>query len=463
MKNKIKIILAIIVVSITISSCTSKDLEQTLTQEAAVEGTIETFEDLDLVVSATYSWMTQSNYYSRNAIMAGEIRSDNAYSTSFTRLSEFNLTERSTTPAGVWSGIYSTIGAANLAISTTVSGDVKKIKHTKGAAYALRALAYFDLLRFYGQHFVAGEGDMNSLGVPYITDFQSKVYANSRNTVAECKVLIEEDLAMAITLMSIDLDNPSKQYMTTNGVKALQARIALYFKEFEKARDYAKQVIDSNLFSVIPATKYIASWKTESTENSIFELAYDSEDNSGTSSIAYAYRDFTDADGDILSNGHIFVYEAVLDLFTPGDIRIDTLMINKDHEGDLRNFGKYPSNDYSDNINVIRYEEVILIYAEALLETGGDALQWLNMIPAERNSAPYAVANKENILLERRKELLFEGFRFDDLARTGQNISVLNNDNPSLEPILFGDFRYAFPIPENELGLNTSMVQNKDY
>lgn len=55
-----------------------------------------------------------------------------------------------------------------------------------------------------------------------------------------------------------------------------------------------------------------------------------------------------------------------------------------DGTGVLRNMGKYPSNDYSDNINIFRYEEVVLNYAEALLESSpADALIQLNSITAK--------------------------------------------------------------------------------
>ncbi|WP_417857613.1 RagB/SusD family nutrient uptake outer membrane protein [Xanthomarina gelatinilytica] len=458
MKNKINLIYAMVLMVCTVFvSCNEDDLEQTLENAKSVEGNIKTFEDLDNVVGAIYSWMTQTGYYSSYVIKYGDLRSDNAYSqNSATSVSNFNMTGADGYASSTWGAIYSTIGAVNLAIiSDGVTGDSKKINHKIGEAYALRALCYFDLLRVYGQQFVTGEGGMNSLGIPYIKDFQTSNYYNARNTVAECKTFIEEDLAKAITLMTASLDDASKKYMTTNGVKALQARIALYFKEFSKARDYANEVIKSNQYNVIPLNKYVNSWKTESNENAIFELAYDNEDNSGTGSLSYTYRHPNFAD--------IVVYDEVLNIFDANDIRIDKQMIDKDTKTPvlLRNVGKYPSEDYSDDLAIIRYEEVVLIYAEALFETGGDALPWLNLIPAQRNATLYTVANKENILLERRKELLFEGFRFDDLARTGKDIPLTSLEDAT--PITFGDYRYAFPISITEVRRNANVLQNKGY
>ncbi|MDA7717061.1 RagB/SusD family nutrient uptake outer membrane protein, partial [bacterium] len=98
----------------------------------------------------------------------------------------------------------------------------------------------------------------------------------------------------------------------------------------------------------------------------------------------------------------------------------------------------------------------------ALLETGasGEALTWLNMVPNNRGAILYTEATKKNILLERRKELCFEGFRFDDLARTKQDIPYLNlvTEGPK-----YGSYNYAFPIPLAELNANSNMQTNKGY
>ncbi len=113
-------------------------------------------------------------------------------------------------------------------------------------------------------------------------------------------------------------------------------------------------------------------------------------------------------------------------------------------------------------MSVVRYEEVVLLYAEALLETGNpvDALLYLNMIPTKRGATAYLAATKENILLERRKELAFEGFRFHDLARTKKDI-------PNPDPVLithglvpYGNYNFALPIPSGEVDVNANVVQN---
>jgi len=104
-----------------------------------------------------------------------------------------------------------------------------------------------------------------------------------------------------------------------------------------------------------------------------------------------------------------------------------------------------------------------LHYAEALLETGGDALSQINLITSNRGASAYASVTKDNILEERRKELMFEGFRYDDLVRTGQSIPYWGSTENSLGTISYPNNLFAYPIPIGEINANSNMVQNDGY
>ena len=251
--------------------------------------------------------------------------------------------------------------------------------------------------------------------------------------------------------------------MTTYGAQALAARVALYFEDWTTAKSMANMVITSNKYSIINANQYAASWSIDGSINSIFELGFSNTDNEGINGLANIYR-YSDY-------GDVRALPNILTIFDDNDIRGGAIagkaMIDWDADANfkLRNIGKYPSHSFDDNVPLIRYEEVILIYAEAALETGdaATALTYLNMVPAKRGANLYTVANKDNILLERRKELCFEGFRFDDLART-------KSDIPLSDPVLqthggpaYGSYKYAFPIPQVEMLANSNMVQNYGY
>ena len=137
-----------------------------------------------------------------------------------------------------------------------------------------------------------------------------------------------------------------------------------------------------------------------------------------------------------------------------------------DGGGRLRNNGKYPELQGSDNVNISRYEEVILNLAEALFEQGdmAGAITQLNEITSNRGATAYAgTITKDDILNERRKELIFEGFRFFDLARNGRDLPKISDLQIFTETIVAGDHRYALPIPLVEMDANSNMVQNKGY
>jgi hypothetical protein len=167
------------------------------------------------------------------------------------------------------------------------------------------------------------------------------------------------------------------------------------------------------------------------------------------------------------SYGDIEVLDDLLKIFDENDVRKSSQMIGNENiagKNRLRNFGKYPSSDFSDNIQLFRFEEQVLILAESKIELGeNDALEVLNLIPAKRGAELYTEATKENVLLERRKELCFEGFRFDDLARTGSDIPLVDKFRQTHDGPKYGSYKYAFPIPTVELNVNSNMVQNEGY
>jgi hypothetical protein len=440
-------------------SCTKDALEPTLAQSKAVETSIRTAEDLQGILYGAYNRMTSSAYYGREIIIFGEVRSDNTFSNGnsgrFITPAAMTLGNNEAYASDPWTQMYTVIASANIIIGAQdITGDQAKIDHIRGQAFAIRALAHFDLLKLYGQQHVTG-GDP-TLGVPYITEYKGDNLLPARNTVTEVKTNIYDDLETALLLMSATLNDASKQSVTTYAVNAIQARVAVYFKDWAIAKTACEAVINSTNYQIVPAASYDDIWRTDGPVNSVFELAFSSTDNANINGLQYIYRGSQYGDVEVLAD--------LSNLFEANDVRgfINGML---GYEGTkIRNMGKYPSIDYSDEVFLIRYEEVILNYAEALFElTDATALTWLNMIPAARNATSYATISKANILLERRKELCFEGFRFDDLARTGADIPLVSPFQQTHDGPTYGSYKYAFPIPLVELNANSSMVQNFGY
>ena len=458
MKKTLYILFTIVIGLGVFSACTSEDLDPTLAQSKSVEGSINTAEDVFGILSGAYNRVTSSAYYGRNFIIWGEVRSDNCYSNGnsgrFVTDAEMNYTDNF---GGHWAQAYSVIASANIVIAldpAALDGDADVISHYQGQAYAIRALAHYDLLLYYGQQHTGG-----SLGVPYVTEYKGEDNLPSRKSVDECKNMIMDDLAMAISMMNKANDDPSKQYFTYYGAQALKARVALYFKDYDAVIAAAGEIMGSGAYSIIGADDLANSFLIDGASNSIFELAFSSVDNANINGLQQIYRG--------PAYGDVQPLDDLINLFDETDVRGMDPMLGEDPEveGRISNLGKYPSYDYSDNIPILRYEEIVLAYAEALLKKGqtAQALEQLNSVPAKRNAGLYDAATEDNILTERRKELCFEGMRFHDLARTGKGI-------PEVDALLqrhggpgYGDYKYAFPIPQVEMDVNPNMVQNSGY
>jgi len=460
MKKIVYILIAFIVVGFY--SCTEEDLEPTLAQNKDVETGISTAEDLNGILSGAYNRITSNTYYGRSLIIFNEVRSDNCFANGnsgrFLTPASMEMGETDAYATDTWSQMYSVIASANIIIGKegeSIEGDADEINQIIGQAYAIRALVHFDILKLFGQQHVTGN---TTQGIPYITEYKGDILAPARNTVAEVKAMIYADLDKAIALMKDELNGDSKEYISTYAVQAILSRVALYFGDWSKVVSASEIVINSDEFQIIPENDFIVSWSTSQNVNSIFELAYSSVDNENINGIQYIYR------GD--SYGDIRVLDDIANIFETGDVRASVIDYDPEASTYLTNMVKYPSTDYSDNIPLFRYEELILNYAEALFELNNsdpDALKYLNMIPAQRGATAYSVVTKDNILLERRKELCFEGFRFDDLARTGRDIPEVDNLKQSHGGPAYGSYNYAFPIPKVELNANANITQNQGY
>jgi hypothetical protein len=317
-------------------------------------------------------------------------------------------------------------------------------------------MAHFDLLKYYGQMHTGG-----TLGIPYIKEYKGDEFAPARDTWVNNKADIYADIADAITFMSASLDDPSKELFTHYAAHALKSRVAIYFGDWDDAIAGATAVIGANRYSIIDGDQYANSFLVDGAANSIFELAFSSVDNANINGLQYIYRGPSYGDVEPLMD--------LVNCFDAGDVRVAANMIGPDPGVATRpyvNIGKYPSYDYSDNVPILRYEEVILNYAEALWRKNpGDAnaLTQLNLITAKRNAVAHATIDEDIILLERRRELCFEGMRFHDLMRTGRDLPVVDAFKQTHGGPAYGDFKLAFPIPLAEMNANPNMEQNTGY
>lgn len=457
---------------VTMQSCRDSDLEPTLAQQRIITDAVRSTDDMRATLNGAYDRMSSVYYYGRDYIIYGEVRSDNAYSNAnsnkFVTVGQMVMTTNDAYPTDTWYQIYQVIHSANVIANLdleTVSGDVALKNHYLGEALVIRALAHFDLLKLYGQQHVSGAGYMSALGVPYVTELPvGTPITPPRKTVQQVYDLAMADLDRAISLMSSRYDSPSNShYLSINAAYAIKARIALYFKQYSTALTAAKKVIETNAYNIAESSAFASTFTTDSTKNQIFSIDYNSADYLGNNSLGSIYWG--------KSYGDIVMLNDLYSKFESTDVRANLFQ----SEGSAYRNKKYAVVDGSHDVPVIRYEEVILTYAEAALQTGDPttALTYLNKIPSNRGASAHTSATLDNILLERRKEFAGEGFRFYDLARndlslplvdaTKQTYGTYNKTTNRYDTVEYGSYRYAFPIPLREMSANAYMIQNKNY
>ncbi len=460
MKKNLITILSLALVFIT----TSCSLDPTLADDESVE--IRDAENMRQLIDGSYVRMAHYEYLGRNAILAGDLRTDNMFSNGqsnrFVRWSNMNILDTDNQVAEVMRRAYAATANASILINADVAdlpGAEAEKNQVLGEAHAIRAHVHFDLLRLYGQKYSEG----NDLGISYVKEFKGPKNIE-RGSIESNYEDLKDDIANAISYFNEAEGSEyysDKTNYTLDAVYALQSRIGIYMKDYEYAYEGSSKIVDE--YTITPEADFVEMWEQQTPPaGSIFELYQNtSTNNQGNEGLASIFRG--NAYGDVVAFDNL-IEDAEFD---DNDIRASEDMIAVSN-GALRNIGKYPAMGEemgSDNIKVFRIEEVVLNHAEALANGAGsgDALAYLNSIPENRGASTYSDASMENIIKERRKELLFEGFRFFDLARMGMDIRDMGEPINNHGHIEAGSYKFAFPIPEREINSNRDAVQNPGY
>lgn len=329
-------------------------------------------------------------------------------------------------------------------------------KRIKGEAIAVRAFCEFQVLINFAENLESG-----SLGVPY--SFESKIQKPARLTVGEVFGHINADITTAIGLIPASFGDRTR--MTLLGLYALQARVALYQKNWDLAISAATTVI--NALPLATQAQYPQIW----TDQSDAEIVWKHKRTSGQSRIGNVFFDYS------LNKIMYGVSSELLDLFQVNDVRYESTVL--DLGSNRYAVAKYIGADPVGqpglaDIKVFRTAEMYLIRAEAYAAKDQLALGAadLNALRAARITGytDESFGSKESlinaVLLERFKELAFEGQRMNDLRRKLLPVTRLPEDaENALGAVLLNpaDKPYYFPIPADEILANENMIQNPAY
>ena len=425
--------------------------------------------DMQAALNGAYGNMNSANLYGRSTPLFGDLVSDNVYisavnSNRYLDFFQINYTVTDANGQGIWQSSYSTISRANNVINSSLQGN-ENIDQLRGEALAIRGLMYFELVKFFAKPYTV---DPNALGVPLILVYDPTLKPQ-RNTVQEVYAQIEKDFTDAANLMTQD---KSSGFFTKWAAKALLARMYQFKGEWDKAQTTAEDVINNSGYSLLTLNDVQSFWQNNTDRNDklevLFEIVFDATNNIGNSSLPYFY--------DQSGYGDALATESLYDLYSNTDVRKDLFIVGSPIRGaDAKVVNKFPNTGSADkdDMKVIRMSEVYLIAAEAAYHNNDEttALTYLNDVATERDPgfAGYSSSGQallDNILLERRKELAFEGHRYWDLVRNNLNVTRVDLANDYLGNVTLiletSNFRRILPIPQGELDANPNIREQQN-
>ncbi len=385
----------------------------------------------------------------------------------------------------VWRGYYKGIYRANLCIENIPNIEMNEALRDRLVAENkfLRAYFYLNLVRWFG-------------GVPLILQPLEREEYNTqtRATVDQVYAQIEQDLKDALEVLpeknqyqALDLGRATK-----GAARGMLARMYLSRGDWANASLYAKQVIESNQYALYSNYGKIFTREGEHSSESLFEVGTASFTTGGGGS---QYNEVQGVRGTPnLGWGFNRPSDNLVSSYEPGDPRRDATVL---YVGEVLPDGSAVVEDnpqilnerYNQkawflqpeaggngngggNIRILRYADVLLMYAEAQNELGNaaEALIYLNQVRARaRGLNPNLLRDvtvtdqtqlRERIWRERRSELAMEQIRLFDLQRQGRAATVLQ----ALGKSYATGKNELFPIPQTEIDLSGgNLTQNPGY
>lgn len=410
----------------------------------------------------TYAY--QDGHMIKYGDVAGNMLYMSTTSSATEMVSQYNYTSNAEEETGavgyIWRNGYEALSNVNNVIQYQPSvleeypQDADLLNHILGQAYALRALCHFDLCRTYGQAYCYTD-DASHLGIPVLTKTPGPNDNPSRNTVAEAYKLILSDLNKAEELLSdFSLNDTGTDiyHFNLEAVQVFLSRVYLYKQDWQKAFDYASQVAQHH--SLAYGADYLSMFNSFTTSGEAL-LRLSGEDQNGK---LKSFYDQTALPADTL-----------ISLFDAADIRLKLL---------YRDGQKYVTKYYVPNATeskrndlfLFRTSEAYLTAAEAAcqLHDYDTARLFLKQILARAVDDDYAqnilasVADTDLLeltLIERVKELCFEGHCMFDLTRRGASLVREVKTSSTMPRVEWPSDRFVLPIPLTELNANHNIKQ----
>lgn len=513
-----KNIAVLIMVSLIVFGCKKSALDTINPNAQTTETFWKTSSDAIAGINAVYGSLIIDGSYMRFTPVIQNTRGDDCTSNSpwdqIYNCGKFNLASSGFTSGIAWTAYYQGILRANevLAYVPNISMDADMKNRVLGQAYFLRGLYYFHLADFY-----------KNVPMPLTPAESSSDYTVKQQTQDVVYQQVISDFTKAAALLPLSyaalttVDNQVGR-ATKGAAIAFLGKIYLFTKNYAAAATQFKAVMDLNLYSLMPNYYDNFFLNAENNAESIFEvqfsrdaggtdLGWGGEPSSGwgrTSARAVTFGAASFGFGDVQPSQALY-NEYLQEATTTGGIdpRLDaTIYYNKPGEKLYgQNFAtayagsssltslwcrKYENGDngfvneydWRSGINerVMRYADVLLMYAECQNELGSTAAAYPYIqqvrdrvkLPSLSTTKPgmTQAQMRDQIAHERFLEFSLEGHRFDDILRWGwlsdpTKLALLKSRDPEFNTYVAG--REYLPIPLNEIQTNPGVVQNTSY
>ena len=478
------------------SSCSF--LDENPTDRLVVNNFYSSAKDAQAAVDAGYAQLNA--LYNRLMYLLADLPTDDMKNglgmpNAFLQNLEFlRIDSQNTFVKDMWTNCYAGIARANAAVENIpkVTMDETLKNRLIGEAKFLRALYYFNLVRFFGD-------------VPLITKLESISDAmGPRIPKDQIYQQIIDDLTFAEANLPLRKDYTSKDEgrATKGAAKILLGKIYLTKGDYAKAKDKLAEVVESeSTYGYGLQVNYADNWNPakETGIEADFYLEYKKAPYTANGEMGLAGPKYSIPGGSIGVTGsneadiptrELYDQYNAKDTRRSKNLKFDFLnpLTSKILTSTIPLSGKYwvdgilSSTDCEVNMHVIRYADAILMYAEALNETGDavKSLAQLNRIRARAfgdatGNLPSMSKDdfKKAIINERRLEFVHEGNRWFDLSRTGTFVQRMKDhslyESTVAEKIKTDiaanvkDAHLLMPIPQLELDLNPALKQNSGY
>ena len=297
--------MAVTAIILLLPSCNKKFLEKFPPTALTPELALATEADLQTALLGAYAGLRATDYFGRTVPVFGDLMADNAFvsltnSGRYTAFNTYTQTVSDGNVLGFWRGAYTAILRANNIINSTIAANAN-VNQYKGEAYAIRALCYFYLIRYFAKPYT---DDPNGLGVPIVLTYDPTLKP-ARNKTSEVYTQIINDLTQAYGLMT---QYTNSTQFSKYAARGLQAKVYLTMGDKANAKTAALDVINSGGFTVVTAAADSAYWafltpRTDKVET-LFEVSSNSTANNGFDALANIYNQA--GYGDVLPSSDFF-------------------------------------------------------------------------------------------------------------------------------------------------------------